>query len=130
MRATGKGLLAMALCGVSACATTSAANDEPAVIARSDTQSAAELQSAVSKALNRTSVTLAGDALTRDSVLSIEPLRLRESRGNLGQGRAQGREARMPEQFRLVKNGQRCILIHERSGQRMELPNTQCAARR
>ena len=129
MRATGELQLAIALSAVTACATTSAAKDMPAVIVRSDTQSRTDLQSAVSNALNRTSVTLADDALTRDSVLTIEPVRLRDPEGSIAQGRAQGRETRMPEQFRLVERGGSCALIHERTGQRIELPNTKCAAK-
>lgn len=130
MRATAQLQIAIALCVVSACTTTPAANDVPAVIVRSDTQSRSELQSAVRQALNRSSVTLADDALTRDSILTIEPLRLRDPQGGVAQGRAQGRETRMPERFRLVKSGRHCVLIHERTGQRMELANTQCAQSR
>jgi len=126
MRATGKLLLATALCVFTACATTSAANDVPAIIVRSDAQTGTELQSAVSKALNRASVALADDALTRESTLIIEPERLRDPHGRL----AQGREMRMPELFRLVKSGQRCVLIHERTGQRTALENIKCAATR
>jgi hypothetical protein len=55
---------------------------------------------------------------------------LRDPQGSIAQGRAQGREMRMPEHFRLVKNGHHCVLIHERTGQRMELANTKCAAKR
>lgn len=126
MHATSKLLFPIALAAVAACATTSAAEDVPAIIVRSDTQSGTELQSAVSKALNRTSVTLADDALTHESTLIIEPVRLRDPKGSI----AQGREMRMPELFRLVKSGHRCILIHERTGQRIELANTKCAAKR
>ncbi len=130
MRAADQLQIAIALCVITACTTTPAAKDVPAVIVRADTQSRAELQSAVSHALNRTSVTLADDALTQDSSLIIEPLRLRDPQGSVAQGRAQGRETRMPEHFRLVKSGRHCVLIHERTGQRMELANTKCAAKR
>ena len=126
MRATGQLTIAIALCAITACTTTPAASDVPAVIVGSDAQSRADLQSAVSKALHRTSVTLADDALTHDSSLTIEPVRLRDPQGNI----AQGRETRMPEHFRLVESGHRCVLIHERTGQRMELANTKCAAKR
>ena len=129
MRATATLKSAIALCVITACATTSAAKDLPAVIVGSDAQSRTELQSAVSKALNRTSVTLADDALTHDSLLIIEPVRLRDPEGNIAQGRAQGRETRMPEQLRLVKSGHHCVLIHERTGQRIALANTKCATK-
>lgn len=130
MRPTRQLQIAVVLYAIMACTTNPAANDVPAVIVGSDAQSRANLQSAVGKALNRTLVTLADDALTQDSSLIIEPVRLRDPQEGIAQGRAQGRETRMPEHFRLVKNGQRCVLIHERTGQRMELANTQCAAKR
>ena len=130
MRATAQLQIAIALCAITACTTNPAAKDVPAVIVRPDAQSRAELQSAVSKALDRTSVPLADDALTQGSSLIIEPLRLRDAQRSLAQGRAQGRETRMPEHFRLVESGHRCVLIHDRTGQRMELANTQCAAKR
>src|SRR5487761_2442753 len=126
MRATAQLQIAIALCAITACTTNPAAKDVPAIIVRPDAQSRADLQSAVSKALNRTSVTLADDALTRDSSLSMERARLRDPQ----QGIAQGRETRMPEHFRLVESGHHCVLIHERTGQRMELANTRCAAKR
>jgi hypothetical protein len=130
MRAAGRLRIAAALCAITACAAIAAAKDVPAVIVASDTQSRAELQSAVSKALNRTSVTLADDALTQDSSLTIEPARLRDAQGSIFQGRVQGRETRTPEQFRLVKSGHRCVLIHERTGKRMALAHVKCAAKR
>jgi len=129
MRAPDRVPIAIALCLLAACAATSVALEVPAMIVGPDAQSAAELHSAVSKALDRTSVALAGDALTQESVLTIEPVRLRDPRGNLAQARAQGREMRMPEQFRLVKSGDRCILVHERTAQRFELVRTKCAAK-
>ncbi len=90
MRATAQLQIAIALCAITACATTPAANDVPAVIVRADAQSRAELQSAVSQALNRTSVTLADDALTQDSSLIIEPVRLLDAQGALLRGGRKG----------------------------------------
>jgi hypothetical protein len=130
MRPTRQLQIAVALCVITACTTNPAANDVPAVIVRSDAQSRADLQSAVSQALNRPSVTLADDALTQDSSLIMEPVRMRDPQEGIAQGRAQGREARMPEHFRLVESGHRCVLIHERTGRRIELANTKCAAKR
>lgn len=130
MRASGNWPSLIALCVLAACTTVPAAQDVPAVIIAPDAQSRAELQHAVSAALDRTAVILAEDALTRDSRLTIERARLYDARTGIAQGRAQGRETRMPEQFRLVKSGQDCVLIHERSGRRIPLASTQCAAQR
>ncbi len=130
MRATAQLQIAIALGVITACTTSPAAKDLPAIIVRPDARSRAELQAAVSKALNRTSVILAEDALTHNSSLSIEPVRLRDRQGSLAQGRAQGRETRMPEQFHLLKSGHHCVLVHESTGQRTELANTKCAEKR
>src|SRR5512140_2236647 len=128
MRATGKWPSVAALCLIAGCTGIPAAEDLPAVIVAPDAQSRAELQHAVSAALDRTSVILADDALTRDSLLTMEHARLPDARAGIAQGRAQGREMRMPEQFRLVKSGQLCVLIHERSGRRIALTGAKCAA--
>ena len=130
MRATGKWPSVLALCVIAACTAIPAAEDVPALIVGSDAQSRAELQQAVSAALDRTAVILADDALTHDSRLTIERARLHDARTGIAQGRAQGRETLMPEQFRLVKSGQHCVLIHERSGQRIPLAGVQCTAQR
>ena len=118
-------LATLASCVLIACSTPSPAREQAAVIVQPSAQSRAALQSAVSKALHRNTVALADDALTTDSILLIEPIRPRDAMGLL----LQGRETRAPEQFRLVKSGRYCILIHERTDERQELAQTQCAVR-
>ena len=118
-------LSTLASCAVVACATPSSVPEQAAVIVQPSAQSRAALQSAVSQALHRDSVRLADDALTSDSILLIEPVRLRDAAGLP----LQGRETRAPEKFRLVKSGRSCILIHERTNERQELLQTQCAVR-
>ena len=114
----------LAACAVSACATPAPEPEQAAVIVRPTAQSRAALQSAVSRALHRDSVRLADDVLTTGSILLIEPVRPRDAAGLP----LQGRETRAPEKFRLVKSGRSCILIHERTRERQELPQTQCTA--
>ena len=89
-----------------------------AVIDRPTKESRAELAQAVSAALNGAPVTLADDALTRESLLIVERSRL------------SGRELDKPEHFRLIKRGNDCALVHERTGQRTTLVSTTCLARR
>jgi hypothetical protein len=98
---------------LSACA--SALADVPAVIEKPTSESRAELALAVSSALNGAPVTLADDALTRDSLLIIEKAH-----------RLTGRELDKPEHFRLVKSGKHCALVHERTGKRTTLASTTC----
>jgi len=106
-----------------ACATVSAGRDVPAVITSPTAESRAELLRVVSRALNGAPLTMADDALTRDSTLIIEPVRPRDAAGVLLNGREVGR----PEHFHLAKNGPRCVLVHERTGQRFTLASATCA---
>jgi hypothetical protein len=82
-----------------------------------------ELQSAVSDALGGQPVTIADDALTRSSFLTLEHATPDDARGRALTGRDVGR----PEQFRLLKVGARCILVHETDGARTVLSRTICA---
>ncbi len=98
--------------------------ERPAVIARPDASSHADLLAAVRTALNAASVTLADGALTQDSLLLIESERPQDAEGRL----LQGRETRTPERFRLVLVDSRCVLIHERTLRRYELRKTVCTS--
>jgi hypothetical protein len=57
---------------------------------------------------------LADDALTRGGTLIIERRHL------------EGRERALPEKFQLLKIGERCVIVHERTGQRSPLVQTKC----
>ena len=120
-RLTVAGLLCLA-----GCATVSPKRDVPAVITSPTPESHAELVRVVSGALHGASITIADDALTRDGVLIIERARARGADG----GSLTGRDTMRPEHFRLVKNGSRCVLVHEGSGRRMTLSSATCAAPR
>jgi hypothetical protein len=109
---------------VAACRTVQARQDTPAVISEPTTQTHAELVQAVSAALGGATVTLADDALTRDSTLVLERTRRLDPNGLPVNGRDLG----SPERFRLVKNGAECVLVHENSGRRFALAQTACAA--
>ncbi|HYM34900.1 MAG TPA: hypothetical protein VET48_05850 [Steroidobacteraceae bacterium] len=109
---------------LAACAGSSTRVDKPVVIDKPDAKSRLALQNAVSKSLGAAYVVLPDDALTRDSVLTIDPARVREFEGR----RLQGREARAPELFRLVRGNKKeeCVLIQDRTHLRMTLPDTHC----
>jgi hypothetical protein len=111
-------------CVLPACATSSGANEQAAVIVHANAQSRVALQRAVNSVFGTRPIALADDALTLDSTLIIEPVRPRDEEGRP----LQGRETRAPEKLHLVKNGERCILIHERTGKRLTLPQTQCVS--
>lgn len=96
----------------------------PALIVEPDAASRQELQQVVQTALNGASVALAPDALTADSVLSIEHGAPR----GLDAPPATGRQLGRPETFRLLLDGPQCVLVHERTGLRWLLLETTCVA--
>ena len=112
------------LFAAAACRTAPARHDVPAVITEPSERSRAELEQAVSAALNGATVTLRDDALTREDTLVVERIRHRDPNGLLIEGRDLGR----PERFHLVKNGAECVLVHESTGRRFPLSQTTCAA--
>lgn len=116
-------LLAACALSVVACRTAAARPDVDAVVATPSSSSRDELARAMSEALGGVGVTLADDALTRESTLVLERARHRDDRGLP----VQGRELAPPERFRLVKSGADCVLVHERTGKRFKLTQTACA---
>ena len=117
-------VLAAAVLLLSGCRSLSAQEEQPAVIAKATPESRAELARVVTEALNGAPVTLADDALTRDSLLVIE----RKPPRSLRQEPATGRMLGSPEQFRLVMDGSECVLVRQRDGKRWTLTHTACAA--
>lgn len=108
---------------LASCALSQAQPDAPAVITQPSAASRLELLTAVSAALKVANVTLAEDALTRSSTLIIERAHPRDASGR----QLSGRDFDRPQHFQLVKNGRRCLLIHQESRQRTELKKTRCA---
>jgi hypothetical protein len=100
-----------------------APDEYPAVIVNPDDASRAALQAAVDKEL-RTHVLLADDALTTTSLLIIE----RNPPRSMDNPEPQGRITDLPTRFRLVGNGEDCILVDERDGSRQLLADTDCSA--
>jgi hypothetical protein len=98
------------------------AQERPALIVKPSAETRAALLDAVRSALGGVQVTLADDALTRESVLIVERTARRDTEGR----RLQGRELGKPERFRLVKSAASCVLIHERTGRRFRLERTEC----
>jgi hypothetical protein len=115
--------LLLSVCALAASGCTSIAqSDAPALIVQPTAASRAELKRIVATALNRNDVTLADDALTRESVLLIERTPARDATGQ----RLSGRDLEKPEQFQLVSHDGRCTLIHQGSSKRYELQQTTC----
>lgn len=104
------------------CSSTASPGEEPAVITAPTPASREELARVVSSALHGAYVTLAEDALTKESLLIIERAPLRGANGLP----VDGRVTEKPEQFQLVKSGGRCVLVHRRAGERHALTHTTC----
>lgn len=107
---------------VGACVSSPSRSDEPAVITAPTPASREELARVVSSALHGAPVTLADDALTKESLLIIERTRIRDPDGV----RIDGRVMEKPERFELMKSGSQCVLIHRRAGERYALAHTAC----
>jgi uncharacterized lipoprotein YbaY len=118
-----KAMTMAAVLALTACQTMSADQDQPAVISEATDASRAALQETVNTALH-SSVTLADDALTKSSALTIElnpPAKIQNPN-------PLGRDMGRPIQFRLVLNQAACILIDQRDGSRYVLNDTSCVA--
>ena len=108
---------------IGGCALGNEKSEAAAVIQQPTSASRAELQSAVNAALGMT-VTLADDALTKRNTLTIERDAIRDSSGR----RIEVREREAPEMFQLVKRGDQCVLIHDRTKQETVLREARCSA--
>jgi hypothetical protein len=108
---------------ISGCKTMATGADIPALISNPGADSHKSLQNVVNDLLN-TNVTLADDALTEHSVLTIQRNPPRMLQGQP----AAGRNMETPIQFQLVRNGQDCILIDRRDESRHTLEKTSCIA--
>tara|TARA_B110000116_G_scaffold270050_1_gene287269 strand:- start:1556 stop:1924 length:369 start_codon:yes stop_codon:yes gene_type:complete len=105
------------------CQTVEPDYDKPARIINVDDASRSALQNAVNTAIG-TNVTLADNALTDTSLLTLENRPPR----SITNPNPQGRIMEMPIQFQLIKNGNDCILINQRDRSRQVLSGTSCEA--
>ena len=121
MSTTRAWLLATTVLTPIGCGTLSA-QEQPAVIVSPSAEGRAELARVVSSALNGQPVNLADDALTRDSVLTIER---RTPPGPQGRA-ATGRTLEAPERFTLVLRGSRCVLVRAADGRAFPLDEARC----
>lgn len=108
-----------------ACATPASSGDVAAVITNASSQTHDEIRRVISAALNGAPVTIAPDALTQDSVLTIERTPMRDERGLLVNGRDTGR----PEIFELRKKGRLCTLVQLRNDKHITLGLARCTAK-
>lgn len=115
----------MVLVAVAGCASGGARLETAAYVTHPTPQSHLAISQAVSNTFGGIQVTIADDALTGDGVLMIDRARLHDPNGTLVDGRNPG----LPERFHLVKSGEDCILVHDRTNRRTRLAGTECAPR-
>jgi hypothetical protein len=106
------------------CRTVPARSEVPAFIVDATPESRTALATAVSEALNGAPAKLAADALTKTDVLIIEREHPLDPAGHPLDGRAR----EMPEHFQLVKSGDQCVLVHQRTERRFPLAGVACYA--
>ncbi len=96
--------------------------DVPALIVNPTPTSRFELTRVVTTAVNDTAIALADDALTETSTLILE----RAPPRSIEDQPAIGRLLDQPVRFRLVINGENCVLINEADSRRWRLFQTEC----
>jgi len=94
----------------------------PAVLVEPTPSADAEIVAAIATALGAVPVSVAPDALTRSSLLTLEHREPERIPDRALTGRDLGR----PERFRLVTDGKACILVHETGTARVTLLRSRC----
>jgi hypothetical protein len=115
-------LMVLLLIMISGCRTLSGADDVPARITQPDAGSRAALQATLSELYGGIKIRLADDALTRSSLLVLTT----GANSALVEPAATGRIVSEPYRFRLVRQGDDCILIDLRDDSRHLLAHTTC----
>lgn len=118
---------ALAVLAVAACGGARAAPENRAYLVRPTPESRQAIARAVEQALATGRVDIDDDALTRDGALVIERRQLGDP-GPLVSGRDPG-DPGLPERFHLVKIGEHCVLVHDRTDQRYDLLGATCEQR-
>ncbi|MGH8294432.1 MAG: hypothetical protein ACRETZ_02855 [Steroidobacteraceae bacterium] len=117
-------VLTAALAVLPACRSSPADAGIPAIIPQPTAASRADLALAVSQAFHGAAVRLAGDALTRGSLLIVGRAQARDLRGLA----LNGRRLEHPQHFRLLRRGSQCVLLHLETGKSRVLTHTTCRA--
>lgn len=93
-----------------------------ALLAAEDARSRIVVQTAMQETLGVSSISLARDAFSRDSLLTLEP-RVTQ---NIGRPDADARMSGRPEQFRLQIRDAHCALLRVRTGVLIPLVDVLC----
>lgn len=123
-RASCRTLVAGCVLLLTACAYSQPQAEEAAVIEDPSATDRAALRSVVARLLGVSDVVLAEDALTNSATLLIEHGNATDAGGR----QLDGRNLQRPAEFRLLKSGNRCVLLRVSDGERVELEGVHCRA--
>jgi hypothetical protein len=120
---------AVALVATAACRTAQGPSELTAVVVHPTPESRAAIAQAVTRALpTHSPVDLDDDALTNTGVIVLVQAQRRDPQDLVFEGRDPGAPGR-EERFHLVKMGEQCELVHDRTGRHYPLIGTTCAPR-
>jgi hypothetical protein len=115
----------VAVLAIAACRSMGGAPENRAYIVRTTPESHTAVAQAVQTAIGGVQVNVDDESLTRSGILVIERSELRDPRP-LRDGRDPG-DPGPTERFHLVKVGEHCILVHDRTDRHYDLLGTACA---
>ena len=109
---------------MAACSTPAVNPEYPALLTNPGPTTLLEIEQTISSAMDGAKVTIAQDALTTSSQLTIEQNMIRSIEQQPEMGRNLGR----PDQFQLLIDGPQCVLVHEKTGLHWLLNTVECVA--
>jgi hypothetical protein len=116
-----KHLCLMLIMCLSGCQTTTQ-TEKDALLLNPTIEVQQELTLAVSKIIGKPKVLLNAEDLTKNSILPVERIRLKDADGL----RMQGLETEEPKYFKLVKKGEDCFLILLKTDKRELIKSAKC----
>jgi len=121
---TSNRLLLLSLFLSAGCSTSAIQADVPALLTNPGPDTREEIEQSISAALDGADITIAEDALTRNSALIIE----RGMKRSIERSPELGRDLGRPEHFQLMIDGPQCVLVHASTGLHWILKDAECVA--
>jgi len=109
---------------IAACSTPAVQPEYPALLTNPSPTTLLEIERTLSTAMDGAKVSIAADALTTSSHLTIEQSMIR----SMDQQPELGRNLGRPDHFQLIIDGPQCVLVHEKTGLHWLLNTVECIA--
>jgi hypothetical protein len=116
--------LVLLVSAIAACGTPAVQPEYPALLTNPSPTTLLEIEQTISTAMDGAKVSIAEDALTTSSQLTIEQSMLR----SIDQQPEMGRNLGRPDQFQLLIDGPQCVLVHDKTGLHWLLKTVECVA--